>query len=192
MPRDVISIIGSYSENPQSEISTLHEQYARYRTHIETMMQQKPYDFTLLLDTFKHASPADFVAALNHDMTRASAMRDLLTQFRNDLTPRKDAIKRAWKLEFDNIDFLFLLIAMLLILVRGSIFGYWAAGSTLGMAGLVPGHCGFLDALKSFVRQKLQSCKTYAVVSKRKDVSLYKRELFPNTKTRKNPPQQII
>ena len=189
MPRDLISLIGNVSENPQSDISTLlhyiaygdlasanimlnmnprlvlqagnvvtpsglkvmrttplecalgagdpemakmiepyfeakeiedgaavrNEQYARYRMHIENMMQQEPYDFTLLIATIKQASPDDVDAALNHDMTHASALRDVLTQFRNDFTPDKitagmhfnyQHLFRAFEVydqEFDNL-----------------------------------------------------------------------------------------
>jgi hypothetical protein len=51
------------------------------------MLQQTPYDFSLLVATIYQASPQDIVAALNHDMTHESALRDVLTQFRKDFTP---------------------------------------------------------------------------------------------------------
>jgi hypothetical protein len=161
LPRDLISLIGSCSENPQSEISTLlhhiafgslasakamldvtprlvlqagnvvtpsglkvkrttplefalgagdvemakmiapyfdsrkiaggkserAEQYARYRKHIDNMLMQTPYDYTLLVTTLKHASFADVNAALSNDRTYESALHDVLTQFRKEFTP---------------------------------------------------------------------------------------------------------
>jgi hypothetical protein len=65
------------------------KQYARYRTHIENMLDQPPYDFTLLMDTLKQASSAEADAALANDTTYASALSDVLEQFRKDFTPGK-------------------------------------------------------------------------------------------------------
>jgi hypothetical protein len=65
------------------------EQYTRYRPYIENIMEQEPYDFTLLLDTLIQASPQDVEAALNNEMTHQSALSDVLTQFRNEFTPNK-------------------------------------------------------------------------------------------------------
>jgi hypothetical protein len=163
VPRDLIALIGSYCENPRSDISTLlyhianahllcaeamlelnprlvlqagnvvtpsglkvvrttplecalgagdpemvrmiephfesdrieggaivrEEQYARYRPHIENMLKQKPYDFTLLLTTIKEASSRDVSAALNNNTLHASLLRDVLAQFRKEFTPGK-------------------------------------------------------------------------------------------------------
>ena len=63
------------------------KQYDRYCMHIENMLKQKPYDFTLLIAVLKAAQPKDVTAALNHDMTYDSVLRDVLVQFRKDFTP---------------------------------------------------------------------------------------------------------
>jgi hypothetical protein len=68
-------------------VSVRTKQFASYRMHIENMMTQEPYDFTLLLHTLMLASPADVVASLNNNMTHDSALRDILIQFRKDFTP---------------------------------------------------------------------------------------------------------
>ena len=64
-------------------------QYARYRPHLENILKQKPYNFTLLMATLKKASQQDVAAVLNGDMTHTSTLRDVLQQFRKDFTPDK-------------------------------------------------------------------------------------------------------
>ena len=65
------------------------KQYARYRPHIDNMLQQKPYDFTPLLTAIKQASRQDVAAALHNDMTHKSALGDVLEQFRKEFIPGK-------------------------------------------------------------------------------------------------------
>lgn len=60
--------------------------YNRYRPHIEKMLDQKPYDFTPLLDVIKKSLPDDITAALNNTLTHGD-LYDALQKFRADFTP---------------------------------------------------------------------------------------------------------
>jgi hypothetical protein len=86
---EMVKMIAPYFEAKGIDggMAVREKQFARYRMHIENMMTQEPYDFTLLLHTLMQASPADVAASLNNDMTHDSALRDVLTQFRKDFTP---------------------------------------------------------------------------------------------------------
>jgi hypothetical protein len=61
--------------------------YARYGQHIENMLKQKPYDFTLLVETLMAAKAKDVMAELSLDMTHDSALHTAMEQFRKDFTP---------------------------------------------------------------------------------------------------------
>src|ERR1700722_19776554 len=49
-------------------------QYERYKSHIEGMLTQKPYDLTSLIELIKHASAEDITALLKKDMSHKSAL----------------------------------------------------------------------------------------------------------------------
>lgn len=64
-------------------------QYELYKPHIDTMLNQQPYDFTKLLNALKNAAPEDVKALREGDMTHKSDLRDAIIQFRKDHAPKK-------------------------------------------------------------------------------------------------------
>lgn len=76
----------------EGAIKVRNEQYARYRKHIEGMLNYKPYDFTWLLEVIKASHPEDITAALNNDMSRQNKLTDALLRFRKQFTPDKIAV----------------------------------------------------------------------------------------------------
>jgi hypothetical protein len=114
---DMAKMIAPYFEAKEIDggVSVREELYARYRIHIEKMMAQPPYDFTLLVETLKQASPEDIDAAINHDTEHPSALNNVLEQFRNEFTPNKitggmhfryQDLQRAYEVynqEYDNL-----------------------------------------------------------------------------------------
>jgi hypothetical protein len=86
---EMAKMIAPYFDQYNGGEAVRETQYARYRLHIDKMLQQKPYDFSLLLTALKQATPADVAAALRNDMLHASALLDVLEQFRKEFTPGK-------------------------------------------------------------------------------------------------------
>lgn len=64
------------------------QQYERYRSDIENIKRQTPYDLKLLIDTLIEAPAEDVKAILENDMRHDSALRDIVAQFRRDFAPR--------------------------------------------------------------------------------------------------------
>jgi hypothetical protein len=89
---EMAQMIESYfdSEKIEGGAKVRDEQLARYRQHVEDMLNAEknpPYDFTLLIDTLMAATLEDVTAALNLDFNHESVLRDVLAQFRKDFTP---------------------------------------------------------------------------------------------------------
>jgi hypothetical protein len=61
--------------------------YKRYLPHIEKMLDQKPYNFTPLLNVIKQSSAEDITAELNNKMPHKSLLREAMEKFRTDFTP---------------------------------------------------------------------------------------------------------
>lgn len=65
-------------------------QYELYKSHIENMLTQKPYDLTNLIDFIKTASSKDVQALLNNDLNKINnqGFSDEISKFRNHYMPR--------------------------------------------------------------------------------------------------------
>ena len=64
------------------------QQYERYRPHIESMLNQKPYDILPLIELIKKATPEQVQALLNKDMTGDNDLCKAFIQFRKDWAPK--------------------------------------------------------------------------------------------------------
>ena len=86
---EMAKMIEAYFDSKQIKggAEVREQQYARYRPHIKNLLSQKPYDFTLLIETLIAATPKDVTAALNRNTHHGSVLRDVLVQFRIDFTP---------------------------------------------------------------------------------------------------------
>ncbi|MFU7598281.1 hypothetical protein ACM9VS_05550 [Legionella pneumophila] len=85
---ELAGIVQGYFDKIDNGEQERIRQYERYKPHIEGMLTQKPYDLKSLIDLIKQASAEDVNALLNKDMTRKSALRDAIIQFRKDWAPR--------------------------------------------------------------------------------------------------------
>ncbi|STX27954.1 Uncharacterised protein [Legionella beliardensis] len=63
-------------------------QYERYKPHIDSILNQKPYDLSALIELIKKAPPKEIMALLNKKATTETELGRTLLQFRKDWAPR--------------------------------------------------------------------------------------------------------
>lgn len=63
-------------------------QYERYKSYIDGMLTQQPYDLTSLIELIKQATPQEITALLNKDMSGDTALCQAMRQFRKDWAPK--------------------------------------------------------------------------------------------------------
>ena len=63
-------------------------QYERYRTHIDKMLTQNPYDLSQLIELIKKAPPEQVIALLKKDITGDNDLCRAFIQFRKDWAPK--------------------------------------------------------------------------------------------------------
>ncbi|CDZ76348.1 hypothetical protein BN59_00616 [Legionella massiliensis] len=85
---ELAGIVQSYFAKIDNGEQEMIRQYERYRPHIESMLTQKPYDLSPLIELIKKATPEQVTALLNKDMTGDNELCKALSQFRKDWAPR--------------------------------------------------------------------------------------------------------
>ena len=86
---EMVEMIAPFFEQFEDGVKEREEQYARYRPHIERMLNQPGYNFKSLLDLIIQSSPEDITAALQHKLSAESNLHKAFQKFRADFTPGK-------------------------------------------------------------------------------------------------------
>ena len=86
---EMAEMIAPFFEQFAGGVKEREEQYIRYRSHIESMLNQPGYDFKPLLDLIIQSSPEDITAALQHTLNPESNLYKGFKKFRADFTPGK-------------------------------------------------------------------------------------------------------
>jgi hypothetical protein len=87
---DMIPMIAAFFVHPSIKGGEAERQlqYARYQDDIDNMLNQKPYDFSWMIEVIKASTPDEVIAALYKDIEHGGALCDALAKFREEFSPR--------------------------------------------------------------------------------------------------------
>ncbi|HAU0232666.1 TPA: hypothetical protein ACT9K7_003239 [Legionella pneumophila] len=85
---ELAEIVQGYFSRINDGEKQMMRQYERYKPHIESMLDQKPYDLSPLFELIKKATLQEVTALLNKNMTGDNELCKALVKFRKDWAPR--------------------------------------------------------------------------------------------------------
>lgn len=85
---ELAEIVQGYFSKIENGEKSMYYQYERYRTHIEGILTQQPYDLAPLIELIKKATPGEISALLNKDMSGEGELCKAMIQFRRDWAPK--------------------------------------------------------------------------------------------------------
>ena len=112
---EMAEMIAKYFDGFSNGAAEKEIQDAKCRPHIENMMKQQPYDFTLVLNAIKNASADDVTAALDNTLT-GGELYEALEIFRMGITRDKISVGmhvnyqhlvlafEVYALEYENLE----------------------------------------------------------------------------------------
>jgi hypothetical protein len=84
---EMAAMIAPYFDKIEGGEQIREASFTRYRPHIESMLNQPAYDFSLLISVIKNSSAAEITAALNKDFSADNPLNNALAAFRRFFTP---------------------------------------------------------------------------------------------------------
>jgi hypothetical protein len=98
---DLAAAIGKYFAKLEDGENERSRQYARYQHHIDNMLKQPAYDFSVLLEILKDSKAEDVTAALHLNFNADIPLHAALAAFRDHFAPR--AIKGGMHFNYANL-----------------------------------------------------------------------------------------